>query len=148
MGSQCLLSLLFTHLTLRISSRNGDSQSEHSSNCQGGPVAEQWAERTHCAITPVFFRAPPWLQRNCTMHTLAQFYWVPFSAQRFGLGALGWYGNCYWLPADSFNPPAPLWGHHGCRHIMPSAFRQSSVLLSAAQPSAVKLFTARRFHVI
>ena len=42
----------------------------------------------------------------------------------------------------------PLWGHHGCGSRMPSAFQQASVLLSAVQPFAVKLFTRPKFHVI
>ena len=42
----------------------------------------------------------------------------------------------------------PLWGHHGCGYRIVSAFQQSSVLLSAVQPSAVKLFTRPELYVI
>ena len=41
-----------------------------------------------------------------------------------------------------------LWGHHGCGFRMPSAFRHSSVLLSAVQPFAVKLCTGPELCVI
>ena len=39
-------------------------------------------------------------------------------------------------------------GHQGCGFWILSDFQQSSVQLSAIQPSAVKLFTGPKFHVI
>ena len=44
-----------------------------------------------------------------------------------------------------WNPPAPACqGHRGCGYWKPTAFQQSSVILSAVQQSAVKLFTRPR----
>ena len=44
---------------------------------------------------------------------------------------------CAHSELGTYHLPKAMWAHHGCEFWIPYAFQQSSVLLSAVQPSAV-----------
>ena len=56
--------------------------------------------------------------------------------------------HLFLAPFSHYTRRPPLWGHHDCGPTIPSAFQQSSVLVSAVQPFAVKLFTRFKMDVI